>query len=135
MIDEYFEILYKMSLKAFRKGEVPVSAIIVKNGKIVAKAYNKRIKTGNPLFHAEVRCILKATKKCRDWRLNDCDMYVTLKPCNMCMEIIKESRIKNVYYFVDNEKVINFKTKITLIDNKYSKEYKKLLTSFFKKLR
>ena len=136
MEEKYFDLLYKMSLKAFGQGEVPVSAIIVKNGKILAKSYNKRKKTANPLLHAEVQCIIKTAKKTKDWRLSDCDMYVTLKPCHMCQEIIKESRIKNVYYILDNEKNINFKSNlIKLNEEKYINKYKELLTSFFGKLR
>lgn len=134
MLDKYEKKLFQLAIKAFKKGEVPVSAIIVRNNKILATAYNKRIKSSNPLYHAEIQCILKAAKKIKDWRLDDCDLYVTLKPCHMCEEIIKESRINNVYYLIDNKKNIKFKTNfIMLKDNE--KKYEHLLTSFFKKLR
>lgn len=131
---QYDEIMFKLLSKAFKRGEVPVAALIVKNNKIIASAYNKRNKSGNPLHHAEIQCIIKATKKLKDWRLNDCDLYVSLKPCHMCEEVIKESRIRNVYYYLENSKNINFKTNYFKINDKNDK-YEKLLTSFFKKLR
>lgn len=127
--------LYKLAKKAYKKGEVPVACIIVENDKIIAKAYNKRLKSCNPLKHAEVIAILKTAKKLKNWRLNNCKMYVTLEPCHMCREIIKESRIKDVYYIVNNNKVINYKTNFKQLENLENKQYSHLLTSFFKELR
>lgn len=127
--------LNKLLLKARNKGEVPVAAIIVHNNQIISKAYNKRIKTNNPLYHAEIQCIIKASRKLKDWRLEDCDLYVTLEPCHMCKEIIRESRIRNVYYFSTNDKIINFKTNFSLINNTFSNTYKQILSNFFKNLR
>ena len=92
--------LIKLAQKAAKKDEVPVSAIITKDGKIISQAYNKRTKNKNPLNHAEIMAILKASKKLRDWRLNDCALYVTLKPCSMCEEVIKQARISDVYYLL-----------------------------------
>lgn len=130
--------LNKLVLKAYRKNEVPVAALIVENNNIIATAYNKRNKLNNLLCHAEIQCILKASKKRKNWRLDNCDMYVTLEPCHMCREIIKEARIQNVYYYVNNKKIINRNTKfhnIYLESNEFSQNYSKLLTSFFKRLR
>ncbi len=127
--------LYKLSLKAYKKNEVPVAALITCNNKIISKAYNSRKSTSNPLNHAEIKAILKATKRLKDWRLDDCDLYVTLIPCHMCLEIIKEVRIKNVYYYCDNLKNINLKTNLIKIDNLYSIKNSELLTNFFKKIR
>lgn len=127
--------LYKLALKAYKRGEVPVAALIVHDNKIIAKSYNKRKRTNNPLYHAEVSAIIKATKKIGDWRLSDCDLYVTLEPCHMCKEIIKESRIKNVYYYIDNNKSINFKVDFIKMQNKVNNKYEELLTTFFKNLR
>ena len=135
MMDYYESLLFKLALKAVKKGEIPVAAIIVKNGKVISKSYNTRRSKSNPIFHAEVQAIIKASKKLHDWRLNDCDMYVTLKPCHMCEEVIKESRLNNVYYFSDNTKIINYKTSFNYMNNDFSKKCKKLLTNFFKKLR
>ena len=135
MFNDFEKCLYKLSLKAIKKGEIPVAAIIVKNNKIISKAYNKRKNKSNPLLHAEVQAILKASKKLKDWRLNECELYVTLKPCHMCEEIIKECRISKVYYFSNNNKVINYQSSFIYIKNNFSETYTKLLTNFFKKLR
>lgn len=127
--------LNKLLNKALKKSEVPVAALIVKDNKIISKAYNKRNSTKNPLKHAEILAILGAVKKIKDWRLDECEMYVTLEPCHMCREIIKESRIKKVYYYTEKNKKINYKTDFSLINNSFSISCKKLLSSFFKELR
>ena len=82
--------LNKLINKAIKKNEVPVACIITKDNKIIAKSYNKTVKTNNILDHAEIIAIKKASKKLHNWRLNDCTMYVSLEPCNMCKEIIKK---------------------------------------------
>lgn len=134
-MENYELILYKLALKALKKSEIPVAAIIVKDGKVISKAYNSRRNDFNPLSHAEVKAIIKASKKLKDWRLNDCEMYVTLKPCHMCEEIIKESRLSKVYYYSENKKSIKYKTSFQHINNNFSKDCEKLLTNFFKNLR
>lgn len=132
--EEYYKILYKLALKAYKKNEVPVAAIVVRKGKIISKAYNKRHSTNNPLNHAELIAINKACKKLKTWKLDDCDIYVTLKPCNMCLEVIKQARISNVYFFTDKTKDINIKTNFFKICDS-SNTFSKLLTNFFEKLR
>ena len=92
--------LNKLINMAIKNDEVPVAALIIQNNKIIAKAYNKVNKTNNILDHAEILAIKKASKKIKNWRLNNCDLYVTLEPCSMCKEIIKKSRINNIYYFI-----------------------------------
>lgn len=87
----------KEAKKAYEKEEIPVGAVIVKDGKIVAKAHNLREKRESAIAHAEILAIEKANKKLDSWRLVDCDMYVTLEPCTMCMGAIISSRIKNLY--------------------------------------
>ena len=119
-------------MKAYRKNEIPVAAIVVRNGKIISKSYNKRNLTNNPLHHAEIICLVKASKKLKTWKLSDCDMYVTLEPCPMCKSVINESRIRNVYFLSSKSKSIHYKTKYSLCHNI---EFSDLLTSFFKKLR
>lgn len=119
-------------MKAYRKNEIPVAAIVVRNGKIISKSYNKRNLTNNPLHHAEIICLVKASKKLKTWKLSDCDMYVTLEPCPMCKSVINESRIRNVYFLSSKSKNIHYKTKYSLC---YIFEFSDLLTSFFKKLR
>lgn len=132
--EKYFSILINLAKKAYKKNEVPVAALIVKNNKIISKKYNKRNKSNNPLDHAEVRCIISACKKLNDWRLDECTMYVTLEPCHMCKEIIKESRINNVFYLIENSKIINYKTNFNKVNGLYD-NYKELLTIFFKNKR
>ena len=132
MNEIYQHILYKLSMKAYRKNEIPVAAIVVRNGKIISKSYNKRNLTNNPLHHAEIICLVKASKKLKTWKLSDCDIYVTLEPCPMCKSVINESRIRNVYFLSSKSKSIHYKTKYSLC---YNIEFSDLLTSFFKKLR
>ena len=130
----YFDILINLAKKAYIKDEVPIAALIVKDNKIIARSINKRNKSSNLLGHAEISCIIKACKKIKDWRLNDCTMYVTLEPCHMCKEIIKESRIKKVYYLSSTNKLINYKTKF-IKEIKYKNNYSDLLTNFFENKR
>lgn len=101
--------LEKLINKAIKKQEVPIAALIVYNNKIIAKAYNKVNKKNNIMNHAEIIVINKSMKKLKNWRLNNCELYITLEPCSMCKEIIKKCRIKNVYYFTkqNNEKTEN----------------------------
>lgn len=134
--------LYKecidLAKKSVKCGDIPVGAIIVKDGIIIGKGYNTREKDYNILGHAEINAIINASKKINNWNLSDSEMYVTLKPCSMCMEIIKQSRIKNVNYLLDkpDHKKEFYKTKFKKIDeNDYNDEYLKILQSFFKKLR
>ena len=136
MNDKYLKQLIKLAKKASKKNEVPISAIIVKDGKIISKAFNKRIKNNNVLDHAEIMAIRKAEKKLKDWRLFDCDLYVTLKPCSMCEIIIKQARIKNVYYLLEklNSKKEYNKTNFIKI-SKNEQMYYSILQDFFKKKR
>ena len=127
-----------MSKKAAKNNEVPISALIVKNNQIISKAYNKREKNHNILNHAEIIAINKASKKMQDWRLFECDLYVTLKPCSMCETVIKQSRIKNVYYLLDKpaSKKEYSKTKICKVENiEYEHMYVDILKQFFQKKR
>ena len=84
--------------KAFEKQEIPVGAVIVKNGEIVSRGYNKRESSQNATFHAEIIAIQKACKKLKSWRLDECDLYVSLEPCPMCLGAAINARIKNVYF-------------------------------------
>lgn len=83
---------------AYKKNEVPIGAVIVKDGKVIAEGYNKREKKQNALFHAEIVAINKACKKLKSWRLDDCDIYITLEPCLMCFGAILNARLKNCYF-------------------------------------
>jgi len=134
IIDE----LLKLSKIAYEQNEVPISALVVDESmNIIGKGYNKRIKLNDITAHAEVLALKEAADKLGDWRLSNCDLYVTLEPCNMCKEIIKEARIKNVYYLVkkDENKLGFYKTNIRSIDISTNidkiEEYKQQLRSFF----
>lgn len=91
-------IAFKEALKAKKKDEVPVGAVIILDGKIIAKAHNKRESTKDATNHAEIICIKKACKKLKDFRLNNADLYVTMEPCLMCLGAILNARIKKVYF-------------------------------------
>ena len=83
---------------ALKYDEVPIGAVIVRDGKVIARAHNKRNQTRNATFHAEVLAIQKACKLLGDWRLSDCDLYVTLEPCLMCIGACYNARLANVYF-------------------------------------
>jgi len=88
----------KEARKAFAKDECPIGCVIVKDGKVFVRAHNLRLTHNNALAHAEIVAINKACKKLGDFRLEDCDMYVTLEPCTMCAGAIIQSRIRNLYF-------------------------------------
>ena len=88
----------KQAEKAIDLAECPIGCVIVKDGKVIVRAHNLRLTKGNSLAHAEIVAINKACKKLGDWRLEDCDMYVTLEPCTMCAGAIIQSRIRKVYF-------------------------------------
>ena len=131
---KYEKILEKLNNKAINNGDIPVSAIIIKENRIIAKAYNQKYKNNNPLDHAEVLAIKKACKKLKTSNLIDCEMIVSLKPCKMCYELINECRLKKVYFILDNNKIINNTTEYIRIDTE-SKYFQGELSSFFKNKR
>lgn len=100
MEEKIVKTLIKESLKSYKNDEVPVGCVIVKNNKIIAQSHNTKEKNKCAIYHAEINAILKACKKNKDWRLDNCILYVTLEPCNMCKEIIRQSRIHQVYYLI-----------------------------------
>ena len=133
--------------KAFDKGEIPIGAIIVKDNKIISAGFNTREKTQQALNHAEIIAIKKACKKLKSWRLNDCEMYVTLEPCVMCAGAILNARISKVHiaclddthgavvskYNILSDGTLNHKTDIVV--GEHENEAKKLIQTFFKNLR
>lgn len=135
MNESFMESAIKQAKIAYKKGEVPVGSVIVKDGKIISKAHNLVEKRKNATLHAEILAISKASKKLKNWRLNDCEMYVTLEPCKMCMAAIELSRIKKVYFLIRKDKEINIKKdKYNHIKYK-NNEYLNLIQNFFKKKR
>ena len=89
---------YKEAKKAFAEDEVPVGCVIVKDDSIIARAHNRKEKRNCALYHAEIECIKKATRKLDNWNLKGCDMYVTLEPCMMCTGAIVNSRIDRIFF-------------------------------------
>lgn len=98
MQPEFMEIAIKTALKGGKKDEVPIGAVIVKNGKVIAKAYNLTERRKCATAHAEILAIQKACKKLKSWRLDETEMYVTVEPCAMCAGAIVNARIKKVYF-------------------------------------
>ena len=98
------KLAIKEAKKAFKTGDVPVGAIIVKNNKVIAKAHNMKEKNKNAIKHAEIIAIEKACKKLKNWHLNECELYVTLEPCKMCCCAIIQARIKKIYYSIESTK-------------------------------
>lgn len=132
---EYMKIALKEALKASKRDEVPVGAVIVYQDKCISKGYNNREHTNNILGHAEIVAIKKASKKLHTWKLMECDLYVTLKPCKMCEEVIKQSRIRNVFYILEkpDSKREYDKTNFNLI--KESMSYQQIIGDYFKTKR
>lgn len=139
---KYINEAYKQAKKSLTIDEVPVGAVIVKDNKIIARAYNKKEKTNNPLGHCEIIAIKKACKKLNSWRLIGCEMYVTLEPCLMCLGAIINARIDKVYYGVKDGR---FSTGDILNNNKFNhypvmeclnnERCGEILTEFFAKKR
>lgn len=137
----------KQAKKAYAIEEVPIGCVIVYQDKIIARAYNRRTIDGNTLAHAELIAIKKACKKLGDWRLDDCTMYVTLEPCQMCAGAIVQSRIKKVVIACMNPKAGCAGSVMDLLQvEKFNHQVEKeigicedecstLLSTFFKELR
>lgn len=145
--EKYMKEALKQAQKAFQKLEVPVGAVVVKDNKIISRAYNEKETKNDTTKHAEIIAIQRASKKLKSWRLNDCEMYVTLEPCSMCAGALIQSRIKKVYIGTMDEKtgscgsVLNlfedytFNHKVEVEYNVCQKECKKILQDFFIELR
>lgn len=101
---KYMREALKQAKKALALNEVPIGCVIVYEDKIIARGYNRRVTDKNTLSHAELNAIRRASKKLGDWRLDNCEMYVTLEPCQMCAGAIVQSRIKKVYAGAMNPK-------------------------------
>ena len=145
--EHFMKEALKQAKKAYKKLEVPVGAVIVKNGKIIARAYNQKETKFDTTKHAEILAIQKASKKLNSWRLLDCDLYVTLEPCPMCAGAIMNARMKNLYIGAMDPKGGAVGSQLDLL-NDYSfnhfvnvktgideAECITLLQKFFKKLR
>ena len=134
------------AIKAYKKGEIPVGAIVVKNNKIIGRGYNLKEKTHSAINHAEIIAIKKASKKIKNWRLIDCTIYVTMLPCPMCASAINQSRISKIVYGTvpnginksDTYKILNYKEyglPVKIVENVLEKECSDLIKKFFNKNR
>lgn len=117
---------------AAKRGEVPIGCVIVKNGKIIAKGYNQRERKRNCLWHAEIVALNRACRKLKSWRLNGCEMYVTLEPCQMCMGAILNARLQKVYIGSQSTTNLNWQTPVEL---QFNQEAQNILVDFFQKKR
>lgn len=145
--ERYMKEAIKQAKKAYALDEVPIGCVIVQDNKIIARGYNRRNTDKNALAHAEISAIKKASKKTGDWRLEDCTMYVTLEPCQMCAGAIVQSRMKKVVIGAMNPKagcagsVINilqmkqFNHQVEIENGILEKECADMLSTFFKELR
>ena len=145
--EKYMRAALKQAEKAYNLGETPIGCVIVHEDKIIARGYNRRNTDKNPLAHAEVAAIKKASKKLGDWRLEGCTMYVTLEPCQMCAGALVQSRIDEVVIGSMNPKagcagsVLNllevegFNHKVKITRGVLEEECSTMLSDFFKELR
>lgn len=148
MEKEYFmKEALKEAKKAYKKLEVPVGVVIVKDGRIIARGHNQKESKNSPIMHAEIMAIEKACRKLDNWRLNDCEMYITLEPCAMCAGAIMNSRIKKIYIGAMEHNSgacgsklnllqdYEFETQVEIETNVMKEECENILKQFFKEIR
>ncbi len=147
MQEQFMKEALKEAKKAYNKLEIPVGAVIVKDGKIIVRAHNIKEEKQDTTKHAEIIAIQKASKKLETWRLNDCEMYVTLEPCAMCAGAIIQARLKKLYIGTMDTKtgacgsVLNllkdfkFNHNVELETGVLKDDCEQILKSFFKELR
>lgn len=145
--EKYMKEALRQAKKAEALEEVPIGCVIVQNGKIIARGYNRRNTDKNTLSHAELNAIRKASKKTGDWRLEDCTMYITLEPCQMCAGAIVQARIGRVVIGAMNPKagcagsILNllehpqFNHQVEVERGILERECSEMLTEFFQQLR
>lgn len=135
IMEEYMKLALKEATKAYKKGEIPVGAVIVKNGKVIARAHNLRESKKMSTAHAEILVINKACKKLKNWRLKGCELYVTLEPCMMCSGAIIQSRISTVIYGTENNDVSSLskleENNVKIIENVCKEKCQSLMQNFF----
>lgn len=145
--EKYMKEAIRQAKKAAAIGEVPIGCIIVYEGKIIGRGYNRRVTDQNTLSHAELNAIRKASRVMGDWRLENCDLYVTLEPCQMCAGAIIQARMRKVYIGCMNPKagcagsILNllqipaFNHQAEIEVGICGEECSEMLSSFFRELR
>lgn len=145
--EKYMKAAMTQAKKAYALGEVPIGCVIVHEGKIIGRGYNRRNTDKNTLAHAEITAINKASRKIGDWRLEDCTLYVTLEPCQMCSGAIVQARILEVVIGCMNPKagcagsILNilendsFNHQVRVTRGVLEQQCSDMLTQFFKELR
>ena len=145
--EKYMKEALRQAKKAEKLGEVPIGCVIVKDGKIIARGYNRRNTDKNTLAHAELQAIRKASKAVGDWRLEECTMYITLEPCQMCAGALVQSRIDRVVVGCMNPKagcagsILNllqmpeFNHQVELETGVLEEECSQMMKDFFRELR
>ena len=144
---KYMALAFECAKKAFDNNEVPIGAVIVKNDEVIATGYNTKESDNSVVSHAEINAIIEAENNLSNWRLDDCDIYVTLDPCPMCASAIKQARIKNVYSALNNSDKDNLNIiknvfladstnpSVNFVSNISPDKSKILLNKFFSKQR
>ena len=151
MNNKYIKESIEQSQIAYKNNEIPIGCVIVKDDEIISKAYNKVEKKKDPTAHAEILAIKKASKKLNNWRLADCDIYVNLQPCDMCLGAIMNARLRKLYFAAYNEKsgseklssikpfeeviIKSSNHKLTVVGGINKEEIETNLKSFFTSLR
>lgn len=145
--EKYMKEAIRQAKKAYALGEVPIGCVIVYQDKIIGRGYNRRNTDKNTLSHAEITAIRRASRKMGDWRLEECTLYVTLEPCQMCAGAIVQARITRVVMGTMNPKagcggsILNilempqFNHQVQVTRGVLEEECTQMLTSFFKELR
>ena len=145
--EKYMKAALTQAKKAYAIDEVPIGCVIVQNGRIIARGYNRRNTDHNTLAHAELSAIRKASRRTGDWRLEDCIMYVTLEPCQMCAGAIVQSRMQRIVIATMNTKagcagsVLNllqmqeFNHQVEITRGVLEEECSAMLSQFFRELR
>lgn len=140
----YMNLALKEAKKAIKYGDIPIGCVIVMNNKVISKAFNKKEFNNNPIKHAEIIAIEKASKKINTWHLDECTLYTTMEPCLMCAGAILQSRISRIVYGLPNNNfgevtsnnvVFKNNKKIKIDGCICEEESKSLVQSFFKNIR
>ena len=145
MANKFMKAALKCAQKGLEEGEVPIGAVVVCDGKIISRGHNRRTKLQIATAHAEVEAIEKACKKLKSWRIPECEIYVTLEPCPMCMGAMLNARIKKVYFGAYEAKGRSLTTELAnanLVNHVIEveggvmeEECAKILSTFFKEMR